>query len=417
MGHRAPGLRAQVADGSALRFQDLEASRRDVGLSQPCGVRARLDREQPRLDRAVVCTRDGQCLQLARHRRRAPGGGRRRRRRADRRYGLRGAQQPRPLGAAGGDRAQRQRSVLCADGVAVVPERHRAPIESHLYRCPGAPAPALTGVAGARRLGLLGRALGDERSARDADAPHVLRSSRRPLRRPDRRARHRAHGAGVHPCRRVGRSDRGPRPHAEGAGLRPGRRGRGAAPARREGESGRRRECRREFGRPGCREFSQLGRRRRGLARVAARDGCRRVAAAHGDVRRRVLSCAAGGGGRGFSGGRSDGGHAWAHRTAFLPGSVPRTLLRRRHRRAARGDVGGRHGHGRIAARRGGVLHVLQPGVRPSQPRRRPPRLSGRLHARPGRHHRRRRAEPPRDPRHGAGTVDPGHDGVRTLGR
>ena len=202
----------------------------------------------------------------------------------------------------------------------------------------------------------------------------------------------------------------------KGRGYGPAEAGRGAAPARREGEPGRRRERRREFGRPGRREFGQFGRRRRGLARFAARDGCRRVAAAHGDVRRRFLPCAPGGGGRGLSGRRADGGHARADRTAFLPGSVPRALLRRRHRRAARGDVGGRHGHGRTAARRGGVLHLLLPGLRPGEPRRRPARVPGRLHARPGRHHRRRRAEPPWDPRHGTGAVDPRHDGVRTLG-
>ena len=45
-------------------------------------------------------------------------------------------------------------------------------------------------------------------------------------------------------------------------------------------------------------------------------------------------------------------------------------------------------------------------------------RLPGGLRARPGRHHRRRRAEPPRYPRPGAGAVHPRHDGVRAvLGR
>ncbi len=105
-------------------------------------------------------------------------------------------------------------------------------------------------------------------------------------------------------------------------------------------------------------------------------------------------------------------------RVAGLPGPVPRSLLRRRHRRAARSGLGRRDGHGRAAARGRGVLDLLVPRLRPGQSRRRAARLPGGLRARPGRHHRRRRAEPPWHPRPGAGPVHPRHDGVRAvLGR
>ena len=155
----------KLLTGRRFGFKTLKQAGGMSGYPKPCGVRARLDREQPRLDGVVVCTRDRQCVQLAWHRRRPPGGGRGGRRRADRRHGLRGAQQSRPFGTAGRDRAQRQRSLLCADGVAAVPERDRAPVESHLHRSPRASPPAPAGAAGARWAGLLGRALGDECAA------------------------------------------------------------------------------------------------------------------------------------------------------------------------------------------------------------------------------------------------------------
>ncbi len=112
-----------------------------------------------------------------------------------------------------------------------------------------------------------------------------------------------------------------------------------------------------------------------------------------------------------------DRGDARAHGAAPLPGPLPGPLLRRGYRRAARGDVGRGHGHGRLAARGGGVLDVLVASLRPGQPRRRSPRLPGRLRARPGRDHRRRRAVAPRRARPGAGTVHPRHDGVRAVER
>ena len=97
--------------------------------------------------------------------------------------------------------------------------------------------------------------------------------------------------------------------------------------------------------------------------------------------------------------------------TAAMPGptgllpfqdAVPRPLLRRRHRRAARRHDGGGHGDGRPASGRRAVLDVLHPRLRPGQPRRRPARPAGRVRARPRRHHRRRRPVAPRRARHGA---------------
>ena len=59
VGHRPPGLRAQAADRPPLRLPDPAAGGRHVGLPQPGRVRARLDREQPRLDRPLLRPRAG----------------------------------------------------------------------------------------------------------------------------------------------------------------------------------------------------------------------------------------------------------------------------------------------------------------------------------------------------------------------
>ena len=69
LGHRPPGLRAQAVDGAPLRLQDLEAGGRDVGLSEPGRVRARLDREQPCIDRPLLRPRDRQRVRAPRDQR------------------------------------------------------------------------------------------------------------------------------------------------------------------------------------------------------------------------------------------------------------------------------------------------------------------------------------------------------------
>ncbi len=119
VGHRPSGLRAQDRDGPAGGLHPPAPGRAALsGYPSRARVRARLDREQPRLDGPVLRPRAGRGRRDGRHR---PQGGRRDRRRVDdRRDGLRGAQQPRPLRQAGRDRPQRQRPVLCPDRVAAV---------------------------------------------------------------------------------------------------------------------------------------------------------------------------------------------------------------------------------------------------------------------------------------------------------
>ena len=160
-----------------------------------------------------------------------------------------------------------------------------------LHRGPGAPAPAPARAAGARRAGLLERALADQRAARDGGAAHLLRGAGRALRRADRRPRHRAHGAGLHARRRVGRPDRRPRADAEGSRLRPGRGGRDPAPARRQGDQAESRSRTPWAARPAWPSAARPAPTAAASPRrVAARDRGRRVAAARRDLHRRLLA-------------------------------------------------------------------------------------------------------------------------------
>ena len=89
----------------------------------------------------------------------------------------------------------------------------------------------------------------------------------------------------------------------------------------------------------------------------------------------------------------------------------PRPLLRRRHRRAARADLGGRAGLRRDAPGRRDLCHLPQPRLRPAADGRRAARAAGHRRARPRRHHRRRRAVAqrhvgPGDARRGARPAD-----------
>ena len=59
----------KLLTGRRYGFKTPEAGGRDVGLPQPGRVRTRLDREQPRLDRALVRPRDRQRLRAPGHRR------------------------------------------------------------------------------------------------------------------------------------------------------------------------------------------------------------------------------------------------------------------------------------------------------------------------------------------------------------
>ena len=91
--HRPPGLRAQDAHRPGRGLRAAAPARRPVRLPEPRRERARLGREQPRLDVAVLRRRAGQGLR--RPRGHAPGRRGHRRRRADRRHGLGGAEQHR----------------------------------------------------------------------------------------------------------------------------------------------------------------------------------------------------------------------------------------------------------------------------------------------------------------------------------
>ncbi len=222
---------------------------------------------------------------------------------------------------------------------------------------------AIPGLGGLAYSSLHGR---HERRARDRHPPPVLRGARGPLRRPDRRPRHRRHGAGARARHGMGRTHRRPRPHPEGPGLRPGRGGRRPAPARLQGAADR---------------GGTLGRHRTGDLHRCLHPRRARGGPAPPEV---VAITAAMPGPTGSS---------------PVPGRVPRPVPRRRHRRAARRHRRRRHGHGRTAPGGRHLLHLLQPRLRPGQPRRRAPRPPGGLRPRPRRHHRGRRAQSPRRPR------------------
>ena len=88
---------------------------------------------------------------------------------------------------------------------------------------------------------------------------------------------------------------------------------------------------------------------------------------------------------------RDHRGDVRADRAQALRRPLPRALLRRRHRRAARDDLGGRAGLGRPAPGRRALRDLPQPGLRPAADGRRPAPAAGDGRARPGRPDRRRR--------------------------
>ena len=105
--------------------------------------------------------------------------------------------------------------------------------------------------------------------------------------------------------------------------------------------------------------------------------------------------------------------------TGLLPfqAPLPRPLLRRRDRRAARRHRRGGHGDGWAAPGRRHLLDVPVASVGSGRVRRRAAPPPGGVLPRSRRHHRRRRPEPPRRVRHGAAVEGAGDAGARPVER
>ena len=203
----------------------------------------------------------------------------------------------------------------------------------------------------------------DRAEGRAGAAGDVLRP-RAEVRRTDRRPRHRRGGAGPAAGPAVRRAGAGALPDPQGQGLQ-GRRGPRGGPLPHG-----RQDRRPDRGGPRRRDRPDADRR---LLRGAATTGQHRRA----------------------GGGRSP------RPCSTRPGctgsrGLPRPVLRRRHRRAARRHLGGRPGDGRAAPGGRGLRHLPQPGLRPAADGRRAAPLRGDLRARPGRRHRPGRGQPPR---------------------
>ena len=370
LGRRAPGVRAQDRHRPGRRLRPAAPDRRGHRLPVARGERARLGGEQPRVVRTVLCGRPGEGVRAGR--RRAARGRRRRGRRAHRRHVLGGAQQHRRApGPPGRHRDQRQRPVVLAD--------HRRG-----GRPPRRAAPAAGLRAAARR--------------RPRDPP--AHPGRRPadLRRAARREG-RAEGR-AEPAGDVLR----PRPEVPRPGRRPRPGGAGEGPAQREGVRRRGDRAR------GDREGPRLRARGQQRARPDAPDrpdrpGDRPAAGEGPELDRRVRRRAGEDRRRPRGRRRDHRGDAALDRAGQVRRGVPGPLVRRRHRRAARGHLGRRAGDGRAAPGRRDLLDVPQPRVRPGADGRRAAPPAGDAGAGPRRHHRPGRAEPPRH----VGPVAAGH--------
>ena len=153
-----------------------------------------------------------------------PGRRHHRRRLADRRHGLRGSQQPRPLAAPGHDHPQRQRPLVRPDRLAAGRDAGPAPAQPALRPAAGPARPAAERAAA--------RAARSSGASRRPPPPCASTSSRRRSSRPSASATpgpfdgHDIEGLerALRQRGRVRRPDRRPRPDPEGPGLRRRRR-------------------------------------------------------------------------------------------------------------------------------------------------------------------------------------------------
>ena len=233
--------------------------------------------------------------------------------------------------------------------------------------------------AGAEELPAGVRAGAQVRGARQGHgrARHAVRGARLQLHRPDRR-----------PRPRIADPDAAEHQGADGP----------AVPARRDQE-GAGLQARR--GRPG-----PVPRARQVRPERRHQEGGRGQADLHAGLRRLAVRH----GGRRQAPDRHHAGDARRLRAGALRAGVSEALLRRRHRRAARGDVRRRPRVRRHEAGRRDLLDVPAARLRPADPRRRAAEPAGRVRARPRRPRRGRRRDAPRRVRPVVPALHPEHD-------
>ena len=274
-------------------------------------------------------------------------------------HGLRGDEQRRAHEGAADRRPERQRDVDRAAGrgdveVPVAALRRRA-VPGPARRGQGGGAAAAAAAAG-------GGAAGARARQGHGDRRHAVRGARLLLRRADRRARRgparRDPAGGQGAGRRAGAD---PCADPQGQGLSAGRGLGRQVPRRRQVRRGDR------------------GAAEEAVERADLHQGLRAIA----DPRGR-------GGRQDRRGHRGDAGR---HRPRPLRQALPAALLRRRHRRAARGDVLRGDGGGGDEAVRGDLFDLPAARLRPGGARRGDPAAAGPLRDRPRRAGRRRRAD------------------------
>ena len=387
MGHRPPGLRPQDRHRPPGRLRHAAPGRRPVGLPEP-----RRESEHDWIENShastILCYAYGLAA-AARQRgatRPAPDRRGHRRRLDDRRHGLRGAQQPRPQRPRRDHRPQRQRPLVRADGVAALARAWPASASTRSTCAASARVEELAPRAAARRPPAE-QGIEAVQGGRPRDASSRRRSSRRSACATSARSTATTSQAleqALPQRRRVrrARSSCTCSPRRAGATRRPRTTTRSACttPPCSTRPSGRRRPCRRAT----PQAFTEAIIKEAEHASASSSPSPRRCPGP----------------------------------TGLLPfaGPLPRPLLRRRHRRAARRHRGRGHGHGRPAAGRRHLLDVPHPGLRPGQPRRR--RCTGMpvifcldragITGDDG-------PSPPRRARHGAAVEGAGHDGVRAV--